>query len=86
MEKNIKKSAVALRYEDGDHAPRILAKGKGRLAEIILRIARENGVTIEENGALSEALMSFEVGDYIPEELYEAVAKILAFVYSLHLD
>ena len=82
----MEKRAVALRYEDGDHAPRVLAKGKGKLAEIILRIAREHGVSIEENDALSEALMSFEAGEYITEELYEAVAQILAFVYSLHLD
>jgi flagellar biosynthesis protein len=82
----MERRAVALRYEDGDHAPKVLAKGKGRLAEIILRIAREHGVAIEENGALSEALMCFEAGDYITEELYEVVAQILAFVYSLHLN
>ena len=82
----MEKRAVALRYEDGDYAPRILAKGKGRLAEIILRIAREHGVAIEENVVLTEALMGFEAGEYITEELYEVVAQILAFVYSLHLD
>jgi flagellar biosynthesis protein len=82
----MEKRAVALRYEDGDRAPRVLAKGKGKLAEIILGIAREHGVSIEENAELSEALMSFEAGEYITEELYEVVAQILAFVYSLHLD
>jgi type III secretion system FlhB-like substrate exporter len=41
---------------------------------------------IEENRALSEALMKYDVGDYIPEELYQVVAEILAFVYSLNLD
>ena len=82
----MEKNAVALRYEDGDYAPRILAKGKGRVAEIIVKIAQAHGIVIEENRVLSEALMNFDAGDYIPEELYEVVAQILAFVYSLHLD
>jgi len=82
----MKKKAVALRYERNDSAPKITAKGAGRVAEIILRIAKENDIHIEDNSLLSEALMQFEVGDYIPEELYEVVAEILAFVYQLELD
>ena len=82
----MRKKAVALRYERSDTAPRITAKGSGRVADIILRIARENGIHIEDNRLLSEALIQFEVGDYIPEELYEIVAEILAFVYQLKLD
>jgi flagellar biosynthesis protein len=82
----MKKKAVALKYKKEDKAPRIMAKGAGRLAELILSIARENNIHIEENRSLSEALMQFETGEYIPEELYEVVAEILAFVYRLHLD
>jgi flagellar biosynthesis protein len=82
----MEKRAVALKYEEGDYAPKVLAKGRGRLAEIIVNIAREHGVAIEENSALSEALLRFEAGEYITEELYEVVAQILAFVYSLHLN
>ena len=82
----MQKKAVALRYQQEDVAPRIMAKGAGRLAELILRLARENNIHIEENRALSEALMQFDAGDYIPEELYEVVAEILAFVYKLDLD
>jgi flagellar biosynthesis protein len=82
----MRKKAVALRYEQSDRAPRITAKGAGRIAETILRIAKENGIHIEDNSLLSEALMQFEVGEYIPEELYEIVAEILAFVYRLDLD
>lgn len=82
----MEKRAVALKYEHGDYAPKVLAKGRGRLAEIIIKIAKEHGVAIEENGALSEALLRFEAGEYITEELYEVVAQILAFVYSLHLN
>jgi flagellar biosynthesis protein len=80
------RKAVALRYEMEDEAPKITAKGTGQVAETILRIARESGVCVEDNRLLSEALMQFEVGDYIPQELYEIVAEILAFVYRLDLD
>ena len=80
------RKAVALRYETEDTAPVITAKGAGQVAEAIMRIAKENGVHIEDNRLLSEALMQFEVGDYIPQELYEIVAEILAFVYRLELD
>jgi len=80
------RKAVALRYETEDEAPKITAKGAGQVAETILRIARESGVHIEDNRLLSEALMQFKVGDYVPQELYEIVAEILAFVYRLDLD
>ena len=79
------KKAVAIKYKEGYRAPKIVAKGHHDLAQIILRIARENGIPVEEDEYLCEALMQFEVGDYIPEELYEIVAQLLAFVYSLKL-
>ena len=82
----MEKKAVVLKYGDGDVAPRIVAKGVNRLAELIVKIAREHGVAVRDDRALSEALMQFDVGDYVPEELYEVVARILAFVYSLPLD
>ncbi len=80
-----RKRAVALKYKIEEHAPRIIAKGTDRLAELILKIARENGIHIEENPILSQTLMQFDVGEYIPEEIYEVVAQILAFVYKLRL-
>ena len=79
----MKKNAVAIKYEKGDYAPKIVAKGKNRIAEIIIKIAKDNNVTIEEHSLLSEALMQFDVGDYIPDEMYEIVAQILAFVYKI---
>lgn len=82
----MKKNAVALKYETGDPAPKIVAKGTNRLAELIIKIARENGIVIEENKLLSEVLMQFNAEDYVPEETYEVVAQILAFVYKLKLD
>lgn len=77
------KRAVALKYVEREPAPKIIAKGENELAERIVQIARENDILIEENRLLSEALAQFDVGDYIPEEMYEVVAKLLAFVYTL---
>ena len=81
----MKKSAVALKYETGDSAPKIVAKGTSRLAELIIKIARENNIVIKENKLLSEVLMQFDAGDYVPEETYEVVAQILAFVFKLKI-
>jgi len=53
---------------------------------LIIKIAKENGITIEENKLLSEALMQFDPGEYVPEETYEIIAQILAFVYKLKLS
>ncbi len=78
--------AVALKYSREEGAPRIVAKGRDTLADLILRIAREHGVHVEDHQALAEALMQFEVGELIPEEVYEIVAQILAFVYRLNRE
>lgn len=75
--------AVALRYDAMEApAPRVLAKGADHLAEKIKEVAREHGIPLRENVPLARALYkSVEVGDMIPEDLYKAVASILA---SLH--
>jgi flagellar biosynthesis protein len=79
-----RKKAVALRYdEERDNAPRVVAKGAGLLAERILEIAREKGVHVHEDADLTALLSRLEVDVTIPEELYRAVAEILAFVYRL---
>jgi flagellar biosynthetic protein FlhB len=76
--------AVALRYVPGEPAPRVVAKGQDSLAETIKRIARENRVPVLENKLLARALHKIvEVGAYIPDELYQAVAEVLAYVYRL---
>ena len=80
-----KKSAVALKYQNNDAAPRIIAKGSDRIADLIVEIAREHGIHIDNDPLLVQTLMGFEVGDYIPEEVYEVVAQLLAFVYKLRL-
>jgi flagellar biosynthesis protein len=73
--------AVALDYEAGTRdAPRVVAKGRGLLAERIIEIAEEHGVTVEANPMLAEALSGVELDDRIPHELYVAVAEVIGFV------
>ena len=79
--------AVALRYEPGsEHAPRVVAKGDGSLAERILAFAREHGVAVREDRDLLELLAACDVGDEIPVELYDAVARILTCLYTLNRE
>jgi len=77
--------AVALQYEHGSlGAPRVLAKGKGKVAEKIRELARENSVPIRENKPLARSLFkSVKIGEEIPEDLFEAVAIILAEIYRM---
>jgi len=71
--------AVALHY-DGEGAPRVTATGRGVLAEAIVQSARDHGVPIQENAPLAEMLAQVDLDERIPEELYRAVAEVLAFV------
>lgn len=79
--KNISnKTAVALSYEEGDQAPKILATGKGYVAEKIIEAAKEENVPVHKDEKLAATLSKLEIGDYIPKELYGVVAEILVFV------
>lgn len=74
--------AVALRYdEDREAAPRVLAKGRGAVAQKILEIAGQRNIPVREDPDLVEALAKLDVGSLIPTELYPAVAEVLAFIY-----
>ncbi len=77
--------AVALRYDTGsDFAPRVVAKGTDQLAMTIRRIARKNGVPVVENRLLARTLWrKVKVGRYIPMDLFQAVAEVLAHVYRI---
>jgi flagellar biosynthesis protein len=79
-----KTKAAALQYEMGvDRAPRVIAKGENLIAEKIIETAIEAEIPIVEDAALVSALLVLELGDEIPTELYQSVAKILAFLYNL---
>ena len=74
---------MALKYErERDGAPRVLAKGRGILAEKIVELAKKHNIPIIEDSELVSFLVSLEVGEEIPPSLYKAVAKVLAVVYS----
>jgi flagellar biosynthetic protein FlhB len=76
--------AVAIKYTDKEMpAPRIIAKGAGIIAAKIKEIAAENGVPIIEDKPLARSLFKLELNAFIPEELYVAVARILAYIYKL---
>lgn len=79
--------AVALKYERGeDVAPKVVAKGKGGVAEQILSIAFANGVKVREDAELVEILGLLEVDSLIPIEAFAAVAEILSYVYRANAD
>ena len=77
--------AVALRYEGGASAPKVVAKGQDEIAARIREIAREHRVPLVENKPLARTLhAAVEIGHEIPADLFEAVAQVLAFVYRTH--
>lgn len=81
QEKKKVKQAIALSYEPGeDSAPKILATGKGALAEKIIEKAKEAEVPLYRDDKLANTLSKLEIGDSIPPELYQVVAEILVFV------
>ncbi len=75
-----RKSAVALKYERGEPAPSLVASGKGALAERMLEIALENGITVVSDPFLADILSDEQVGSFVPVETWEAVAAIFAFL------
>ena len=77
------KTAVAVAYNPGEVAPKILAVGKGEVAERIIETAKENDVPFYQDNKLAETLSRLQIGDTIPPELYEVVAEILVFVYDM---
>lgn len=77
------KTAVALEYNPSEEAPKIIASGKGFLAEKIIDKAKESDVPIHKDARLAQSLSKLEIGDYIPKELYQVVAEVLLFVDRL---
>lgn len=84
-DRNAPAEAVALEYrKHSGGAPRIVAKGRGELAERIMDLARENGVPLETDADLVSLLGACEVGEEIPDELYVVVAELLRYLYALN--
>ncbi len=75
--------AVALEYNADLPAPRVTASGRGEIAKRIIDLAEEHGVPLVQDPALAKALSRLPLGSEIPEELYGAVATILAYLYRL---
>ena len=83
MEK--KSKAVALTYDKNkDAAPKVLAKGRGQVAEKIIETARAHHVPLVKDESLVQVLEALDLETQIPPELYRAVAEVLAFVYRLN--
>jgi len=83
MKEDIRKAAALKYNEKEDNAPKVVAAGRGRIAERIVEIAREYGIPIYEDPDLVELLLKVDIGEEIPPELYRAVAEVLAFIYRL---
>lgn len=78
------KKAVALQYDkDKDGAPKVTAKGKGKIAERIIKIAEENELPIKKDEDLVELLTKIEIDQEIPNNLYKAVAEVFSFIYKI---
>lgn len=82
-EKNKVKQAIALEYNPGEDAPKVIASGRGILAEKIIEKAQESNVPVHRDDKLADTLSRLEIGEMIPPELYEVVAEILIFVDSM---
>ncbi|MCL1817781.1 MAG: EscU/YscU/HrcU family type III secretion system export apparatus switch protein [Spirochaetaceae bacterium] len=79
----MKQKALAIKYDERLPAPFVLAKGEGRLAEIIVRIAEKAGVPVVARPVAAEKLFYLEAGSFIPEECFEVVAEMLVYVHSI---
>lgn len=77
------REAIALAYQQTDAAPRVVARGKGVIAEEIIRRAREHGVYVHESPELVALLTQVDIDESIPPQLYMAVAELLAWLYQL---
>jgi flagellar biosynthesis protein len=76
-------TAVALAYREGQIAPKVVAKGRGLIAEEIIKRAKESGIYVHESSELVSLLMQVNLDDRIPPQLYIAVAELLAWLYRL---
>ncbi len=85
MAKDPVKKAVVLTYDkESDTAPRVTAKGQGQVALKIIELAEKHGIPVKNDPDLMEVLSTLEINQQIPEQIYVAVAELLAFVYGMN--
>ncbi len=77
------REAIALAYRQTDAAPRVVARGKGLVAEEIIARAREHGVFVHESPELVALLTQVDIDEHIPPQLYQAIAELLAWLYRI---
>lgn len=82
-EYNRNKTAVALEYEPGEQAPKVVATGRGHVADRIISTAEEASVPVHQDEKLAKSLSILDVGEYIPPELYGIVAEVLIYVDAM---
>ncbi|MCR5757620.1 MAG: EscU/YscU/HrcU family type III secretion system export apparatus switch protein [Selenomonas sp.] len=81
---NAPQQAVALKYDmERDMAPKVVAKGRGHVAENILAAAQKSAVPVYQNKTLVNMLMALEIDREIPPELYRTIAEVMAYVYRI---
>ncbi|QHS22232.1 EscU/YscU/HrcU family type III secretion system export apparatus switch protein [Virgibacillus sp. MSP4-1] len=79
-----RKKAVALSYDETiENAPKVSASGQGKVAERILSQAKEHDVPVQEDETLVELLSALNINETIPEDLYQVVAEVFAFIYQV---
>ena len=84
-DKNIKRSAVSLKYDSrASKSPLVTAKGKGLIADKIIALAKDNNIPIKEDPDLVQLLSQVDLNREIPASLYKVVAELLSFVYKLN--
>lgn len=82
-----RKQAIALSYDSNkENAPKVVAKGKGLIADKIIGKAKDNDVPVQEDPSLVELLSTLNINEQIPEDLYMAVAEVFAFIYSVEKE
>jgi len=83
-EQTARKKAAALTYDpDTDNAPKLSAAGQGYVAEKIIEKAKENGIPIQSDPTLVQLLSELNINEAIPEDLYQLVAEVFAFIYKV---
>lgn len=81
------KKAVALKYDrEKDSAPKVVASGKGDIANNIIKLAREHDIFIKKDADLVELLSKIELNKEVPPMLYKAVAEVFSFIYKITND